>query len=184
MKSMRYLKCLICVFGIAVLAGCASDLQNLNNALSQANTVMSTPITAGPPLAPMSPMQAQELRSALQPQESGVALKSSVQGAAPVINKILAFSACFKGVDGSQYLRQYLAPGENFVQIPADRTRYVPTNTCMDVSRVDDWNMPALNALSFRVVYVSRVSGEGVDIFYTFVRQSDGAWFLFQNWLS
>lgn len=42
--------------------------------------------------------------------------------------------------------------------------------------RMDNWQMPALDALSFRVVYQSSVSGETYSQGMTFQRQPDGAW--------
>ena len=50
---------------------------------------------------------------------------------------------------------------------------------CVNVLRVNNWNMVAKNALKFSVAYESPQSGEVSDRRFTALEQSDGSW-LFQ----
>ena len=56
--------------------------------------------------------------------------------------------------------------------------KYHDHNKCVRVSALDQWTMPALNALEFRTVYFADDSGETVNFRYLFKKIDDGSWML------
>ena len=54
--------------------------------------------------------------------------------------------------------------------------KYHNTNKCVSVSTIDQWTMPALNALQFRAVYFADDSGETFNFYYLFKKSDDGSW--------
>jgi hypothetical protein len=54
--------------------------------------------------------------------------------------------------------------------------KYHDRNKCMSVRAIDNWAMPALNALQFRAVYFADDSGETVSFGYLLKKADDGSW--------
>jgi hypothetical protein len=60
--------------------------------------------------------------------------------------------------------------------LPTYAAQYHNKGVCMTVARIHGWQMQALNALSFEVVYLSDASGEAIKQSHEIVKQPDGAW--------
>lgn len=92
--------------------------------------------------------------------------------------------ACIKDEGSLRLLNQYAVPGVNIVNMPmyfpfpnsAQWLPYHDRNKCVSTRMYDQWEMPALNALSFRVVYYADDSGETVNFAYHFKKVDDGSW--------
>ncbi len=108
------------------------------------------------------------------------------QSASGTVAKITLILSCYpEPIDTA--LLKYVAPGNEhvpgfvFSQGVMDRAayggfRFHPKTQCVTVDRIDDVKAEAKNALSYRVVYVSDVSGETFITKYTMAQQPDGAW--------
>lgn len=81
-------------------------------------------------------------------------------------------------------MNAYAVPGEDMaVYTGGERfpnhtnfMKYHDRNKCVSVSAIDQWVMPALNALQFRAVYFADDSGETVNFAYQFKKMDDGSW--------
>ena len=169
------------VLAVTSLAGCSTQqLQAMNQQLPGINQSM---VPAGPPMPQPTAAQQQQLLSLLNHPQTQAQIQTALQQASPAIKKIVQFLACFPG-DPGNYLEQFAAPGNTLVGYPSPLMvmKYAPKTMCVNVVRIDDWQMPALNALSFRVVYQSSVSGETDIEHYTLQRQLDGTWLLLDRY--
>jgi len=61
---------------------------------------------------------------------------------------------------------------------PIFNMRHHNKNRCVGVRAIDQWSMPALNVLQFRVVYFAEDSGEAANFFIQFKLSDGGAWLL------
>ncbi|MBN2690784.1 MAG: hypothetical protein JXR43_02850 [Burkholderiaceae bacterium] len=180
MRAVRLPLKLTGIAFIVSLAGCSTQqLQAMNQqmaAINQSMAVATTP--AGPPMPQPTAVQQQQLLAQINQPQAQAAIQTAVQQAGPTIQKIVQFLACYPGFDPGKYLGEYNAPGGTIRGLmgPLPSMRYAPKTMCVNVVRMDNWQMPALNALSFRVVYQSSVSGETYSQGMTFQRQPDGTW--------
>lgn len=54
--------------------------------------------------------------------------------------------------------------------------KYHDRNKCVSVQAIDKWQMPALNALVFRAIYVADDSGETANFMYVLKKDDEGQW--------
>lgn len=111
---------------------------------------------------------------------------AAIDEALPTIKKVLAIHQCVKDWQSLRQMNIYAVPGVNMVKggIFADGSypnssyllKYHDFNKCVSVSTIDQWNMPALNALQFRAVYFADDSGETINFGYLFKKSDDGSW--------
>lgn len=59
---------------------------------------------------------------------------------------------------------------------PLYKFQYANKSRCADVRQIDSVQMPALNALSMRVIYIASDSGETKSYRYEFQRDGDQQW--------
>lgn len=180
--STRTLVALIAALG---LTGCVATLKDVNQGLSGINqslaAVTGTPMQNNQriPLIPRGPQPTPEqqaaLLQALQSNLSDKRISAALAEATPTIKTVIEKRACGT-VDG---VGIYAAPGKgrwDFIPSPMEVTRYHNKGACMTVARIHGWQMQALNALSFEVVYLAEDSGESTKQAHQLVKQPDGAW--------
>ena len=114
----------------------------------------------------------------------------AIEAALPTIKKVLAIHQCIKSGGGLRQLNFYAMPGRDMAQpdngwggdtssrYPNSslRMKYHDRNKCVSVRAMDEWTMPALNALKFRAVFFAEDSGETVSFNYLFKKVDDGSW--------
>lgn len=105
------------------------------------------------------------------------------QQADPVIRHMATTLGCTSKVTNGPVgdLERYKAPGgvlNNFP--PMAMMAHHPKSQCLTVTRADAWAMPALNALSLRVLFASDASGETSERRAILERQPDGLWMIKQ----
>lgn len=176
---------LLAIFSL-FLAGCAHDLERLNQTLHAINT--GAPLPSQNSGAPSQSM-AQSAEAAqgtptqlIIPNDKSVA--AAMDAAMPNIKKVIALNRCMKSGDNMRMLNFHAVTGRNFGDIGnsysypnrIDEMRYHDRNKCVAARTMDQWSMPALNALRFRVVYFAEDSGETVNFQYEFKRVEDGSW--------
>ena len=109
-------------------------------------------------------------------------VSTAIDEALPTIKKVLAIHQCLKDDDGMRLLNVHAVSGVNmrdghgYIEItPITRMKYHDKNKCVSVQALDQWEMPALNALNLRVVFFSDESGE-VSNFKYFFKKTDRTW--------
>lgn len=156
-----------------VVSGCLSqvnrDLENMNRQMTASRT------------------QAQR-----EPEGSGVKTelvvptdsrtKQAMEAALPKIQEVLSIHRCIKTDDGVRMLNYHTIPGvrifEGWGWYPIGHMRYHSKNKCVGVRAIDQWSMPALNVLQFRVAYFAEDSGEAVNFQFQFKLSDNGRWLL------
>jgi hypothetical protein len=111
---------------------------------------------------------------------------AAIDEAMPTIKKVLAIHQCVKKVEGLRQLNFYAVSGADMTHQQGSMYKIFPMaewnmkyhdlNKCVSVKTLDQWTMPALNALQFRVVYFADDSGETVNFQYLFKKTDDGSW--------
>ncbi len=106
-----------------------------------------------------------------------------VDEATPAIAMFLERMSCLQDTVGLQAMQEFSAPGSSAIldgnlrfNRPMRNTQYHNQVACMNVTRIQGWNAPALNALQFEVTYKAEDSGEVGKSQHEIVKQPDGAW--------
>jgi hypothetical protein len=118
------------------------------------------------------------------PSDKAVAV--AMNEALPIIKKVLGIHQCLNDSAGLRQMNFYAVPGTDItagrvnpygrlVGLPMNM-EYHDKNKCLSVQTLDQWSMPALNALQFRAVYFADDSGETVNFLYLFKKVDDGSW--------
>ncbi len=121
----------------------------------------------------------------ITPKDKRVA--AAMDEALPIIKKMLSIHQCIQEPQSLRQLNVFAVPGVDMIKnsgnLPAYGfpnsqffMKYHDRNKCVRVSKLDQWTMPALNALLFRAVYFADDSGETVNFLYLFKRADDGSW--------
>lgn len=165
------------IVGIAFgLSGCAEldDFVKINPAyykLQNSGVAMATPLDASQskPVQLIAPNDKQTV--------------AAIDEALPIIKKVLGIHPCLKDSESVRLMNTYAVPGVNLATgawyiFPNNPSflKYHDRNKCVSVNTIDQWTMPALNALQFRVVYFADDSGETVNFQYLFKKVDDGSW--------
>lgn len=108
---------------------------------------------------------------------------TAMDEALPIIKKVLGIHQCLKNAESIRQLNTYAVNGvdltrNNYYGFPNSDAwmKYHDRNKCVSVRAIDQWSMPALNALLFRAVYFADDSGETVNFLYLFKKTDDGSW--------
>lgn len=112
--------------------------------------------------------------------------KQAMEAALPKIQEVLSIHRCIKTVDGLRLMNIHAVPGmiversslNPSMQYPMSWMRYHNKNQCVSVRSIDEWSMPALNALQFRAVFFAQDSGETASYRMTFRKMDSGNWLL------
>lgn len=129
------------------------------------------------------PEASQKIKTQISPpgdKQTATAIKEAMNN----IGMVLAIHACIKDEASLRLMNAYAVPGVNMVNIPMyypfpDSAQWLPyhdRSKCVSLRTLDQWEMPALNALTFRVVYYADDSGETVNFAYLFKKVDDGTW--------
>jgi len=78
-------------------------------------------------------------------------------------------------VPGEDMTRRSMYEGHSYPN-SNDSMKYHDKNKCVSLSTLDQWTMPALNAMQFRAIYFGDDSGETVSFQYLFKKADDGSW--------
>lgn len=111
---------------------------------------------------------------------------AAMNEALPTIKKILSIHQCLKNSAGLRQMNFYAVTGvdmtryenpyDSTIGLPIVNMKYHDKNKCLSVQAIDQWSMPALNALLFRAVYFADDSGETANFLYLFKKTDDGSW--------
>jgi hypothetical protein len=161
----------------ASLAGCQEAMQQLNRDLAALNNAPK-PGT----MARMPEGGKDQQTQLIVPADTRV--REAMEAALPTVKKVLAIHQCVKTHDGLLQLNQWAVPGADLRRwgqggsFPNhyDWMRYHDRNKCVGVRAIDNWSMPALNALRFRAVFFADDSGETINFTYLLKRTDDGSW--------
>ena len=179
------------------LTGCAKELEQLNRDLAAANATMANQRAAS--LAQAQRADTMALPETQTGKEKPTQLiaptdtrtREAMDSALPTIKKVLEIHSCIKTNDGALQLNYLAVPGvdirnyylEKFPNHPG-YMQYHDRNKCVSLRTIDNWTMPALNALKFRSVYFAEDSGETVNFEYLMKKMDDGSWRLqsYRSW--
>lgn len=177
------------------LSGCVKEMAKINNDLAslnlalaggskpQANAVASggtqndVAMAAQPEAGQSKPVQL------IVPSDKRVA--AAIDEALPTIKKVLAIHQCLKSSAGLRQMNFYAVTGVDMAEghseynsagYPNTYMKYHDHNKCVSVQALDQWTMPALNALQFRAVFFGDDSGEVSNFTYLFKKMDDGSW--------
>jgi hypothetical protein len=165
-----------CVLASLAVQGCSTQqLQGFNQQLADLNQGLAPSENLAPPMPQLTVAQQQQLLAQINQPQTKLQLRVAVQQAAPTIQKVLQFLACSSNINPGHYLTQYSTRSAVYVT-PISQMKYASNTQCLTVERIDGWKMPALNALSFRVLYMSPISGEGVRQQMTMIKEPSGIW--------
>lgn len=166
----------------------AGFFDEVNKALGTVNQVLGTPSSSSVDsitMANISTAQVNKIDNALQVRSNNSALNQAVMEAKDNIKTILTVGGCQTNVAEPLAIGSIISPsayiGNSSFDPAMHYTRYHPSNQCMTVENIGEWNMPALNAIEFVVVYVSEVSGEAEKRKVEFVKEN-GKWLATQHY--
>lgn len=173
------------------LSGCAQDLAKFNQnlaALNQALAGGAQTSSGGSGGVAMAAKPAGQGKPTQLVVPSDKRTAAAIDEAMPTVKKILGIHQCIKDGESRRQMNVYAVPGVNLAQGGAGfgSEAYYPNSTwymkyhnydkCVSVTTLDQWVMPALNALQFRAVYFADDSGETVNFGYLLKKQDDGSW--------
>lgn len=178
------------------LSGCAQDLAKFNQDLAALNKSLAEKGRSQASAGSSGGAQTGGVAMATQP-EAGQSkqvqmivpndkqVAAAIDEALPTIKKVLGIHQCVKNNESLRQMNIYAVPGENmasqmgvgysFPNSP-NFMKYHDRNKCVSVRAIDQWTMPALNALKFRAVYFADDSGETINFTYLFKKSDDGSW--------
>jgi hypothetical protein len=157
-----------------------ADARNGNAVVAQAT---EQPKEALPPIQFITPKDAKT--------------NAAIDAALPMIKKVLAIHMCARttqkhGLDSEGALlplNTLAIPGVSISNnsyphsFPNSKSfmTYHDFAKCVSIRAIDQFAMPALNALTFRVVYFAEDSGETVNFGFLFKKADDGSWRIAQT---
>lgn len=110
----------------------------------------------------------------------------ALEAALPTIKKVVSIHQCLRHSSGLREMNFFAVAGVDMTRFgnPYDPTIGLPIrgmkfhdkNKCPRVQVMDQFSMPALNALLFRAVYFADDSGETASFLYLFMKVDDGSW--------
>lgn len=166
----------------------ADSLKDINKSLSDFNQALSKgnqasrqqpqPAQRAPNMAAITPEQQEKIAQGLAKRVTDKRVGGMIAEASPTIKAFVERLSCIVGGGGGESLNIYAAPGVNFHYLAAPMvfTRYHNKGACLTVTRIHGWIAPALNALTFEVVYLAEDSGESTKTRHQIIKQPDGDW--------
>ncbi len=171
---------------VFAISGCNATLEKINKDLEALNASLSAntqkdPTKNTPPTLAQANQGQQVIKLILTNHQ---ATNTAINEATPSIKAALAIHQCISHDRGLLFLNKYAMPGVNMMPTwgvygyPNNSThlRYHDYSKCVSIRSVDQFSMPALNALRFRVVYYAEDSGETINFFFSMRRVDDGSW--------
>ena len=178
----------LCLFWISSANADLLDVLNqVNQGLSAANQVIGGKAGAAPNAVAVNTKTVDVATPSSPEQEIKVIVpadtrtRAAIDAALPTLKEALAIHRCVKVDDGMLRLNFYAVPGVDLRNRPFGANfpnaelymKYHERSNCVTVRVVDNWTMPALNALQFRVVFIAEDSGETVNFNYLMKKSSD-----------
>ncbi len=176
----------------AFLSGCSTadmqklnnDLAGLNNALAGRNATTGATASSGGTLATMPAAESDKKQVTQLVFPTDPRIRSSMDAAMPNIKKVLGIHQCIRENQALSQLNFYAVPGVDMTEYRGYRAfpnsnewmKYHDLSKCVSITTLDQWGMPALNALRFRAVYFAEDSGETTNFSYLFKKVDDGSW--------
>jgi hypothetical protein len=106
--------------------------------------------------------------------------REAMEAALPTVKQVVSIHRCVREFGGMVQLNFLTVPGANMKSsyFPDHEyfMNYHDRSKCVSAKAIDNWAMPALNALKFRVVYFADDSGETVNFTYLMMKVDDGSW--------
>lgn len=175
----RISACLLLACGIASAAQAQNFLQKFNDKLNKVNHALagndSQALEAN--AAQPTDRQLQQLAGAMNAPGKPAQVQPMYEEARETIGDLLLVTSC-DFTQGGKQLARFAAPGvwvNSFVS-PVGVMSHHPRTQCLDVQRLDGWQVKAKNAFHFRALYVSAESGESATKGFELTRQPDGNW--------
>lgn len=167
------------------LSGCAEDMIKMSAALEEFNTGVKSGGTRGSAMAVQPEAEQSKPTQLVVPSDKKVA--AAMNEALPNIKKVMGVHRCIKDYESLRLLNVYAIPGNDMSRgymgnYPdyEGHMKFHDRNKCVSVSVIDQFLMPALNALRLRVVYFADDSGETINFLYLFKKTDSGEWKLAQ----
>ncbi len=132
-----------------------------------------------PNTAAITPEQLARIGVELPKNATDLRTKTMVDEASATIRDMIERLSCMQNANNAAWMNATMVPGAGmgyYFSAPLPRARYHNQSACMTVTRVQGWSSPALNALSFEVVYVADDSGESSKTRHEMIKQPDGTW--------
>lgn len=174
-------KLAVAIAAMIALTGCKDAMEQLNRDLAAANASMAGTRTASRPgtMARMEESTKGQQTQLVVPTETRT--RDAMEAALPMIKKVLSIHQCIKMTEGLLQLNSFALPGVDMSRqgmYPNHQMfmKHHDRNKCVSVRSIDNWAMPALNALQFRAVYFADDSGETVNFRYLLKKSDDGSW--------
>ena len=177
----------ICTMAVGLvlgLAGCAQDLAKINQDLASFNRALASGggAQAGGFAMAVQPEAGQQKQVQLVvPNDKRTA--AAMDEALPVIKKVLGIQQCVRESSSLRLTNVYAVPGVDMSSVNGgwfpnqnQFMRYHDKNKCVSVRTLDQWTMPALNAIQFRIVFFADDSGETVNFQSLYKKMDDGSW--------
>lgn len=174
----------------AGLAGCESTAEVLNSTASLLNTTSSV-LNGGSASSSSSSarssytqkpnaQQQTQINSALTYKASNAQLKQAITEAKPVIYQFLEAASCQvshynRVAEDVKGVAQITSSDVEFYLKAIDAPTNHPEGKCLNVERIDSWEMVAKNTFNFKVLFVSEESGES-ETRRMGMRKEDGEW--------
>jgi len=161
-----------------------SDLAGLNSALAGRSATTGAPAFSGGTLATMPAAEADKKQVTQLVIPADPRTRAAMDAAMPNIKKVLGIHQCIRENQALSQLNFYAVPGVDMAEYRGYRAfpnsnewmKYHDFSKCVSITTLDQWGMPALNALRFRAVYFAEDSGETTNFSYRFKKVDDGSW--------
>lgn len=173
---------------LLTLAGCQDAMQQLNRDLASANAALSggnSVRTASQPTMAAAATRTDNVEEVKIIVPTDPRTREAMDVAMPTIKTGLSIHQCVAAPGGMFQLNYLAVPGVDLANggvywslFPNSREylKYHDRSKCVSVRAVDNWAMPALNALQFRAVFFADDSGETVNFVYLMKKVDDGSW--------
>jgi hypothetical protein len=149
-----------------------SGLEQINGALSgQPSTKTSAPATGSSKLVKSS----QDIPATFVRTKDSK-LNTKIKQAEASIADLISATACDTASPKGALNRYWEDPNTRYGYVSPTIGMNYHKSGCVNVIRINGWNMPAKNALQFNVAYESPTSGEGTSRRFTALEQEDGSW--------
>jgi len=130
-------------------------------------------------IASITPAQTDAIQKALEAKPKNTQTAAALAQARDTIADFLKIESCISGYNASP-LNKFAAPGKVYPDFnyigPMLGMKHHSRDTCLTVTKIHGFEMPAKNALSFEVVLTADDSGEVGKRYYTVQKQDDDAW--------
>lgn len=171
----------------SALSGC-KELEDINREITRGSSIDDSAIASVPNLATPLPESESAKTQLIVPKDGRT--KDAIDAALPTIKQVLGIHACIVQPEQLRMLNKYATSGVDMatwgygnqsVSYPNFSMKYHNKNRCVAVRSIDQFSMPALNALQFRVVYFATDSEETINYGFLFKKSDNGNWQIAQR---